>query len=67
VARKQFDYDWTKIPEVSMYGYTKEEEAFWPFQNLHPKWKIPEKVAIQCSISGGGSRRITAALQRQRC
>jgi hypothetical protein len=46
VARKQFDYDWTKIPEVQMYGYTKEEEDFWPFQNLHPKWNIPEKIAI---------------------
>jgi 3-keto-5-aminohexanoate cleavage enzyme len=56
VARKQFDYDWSKIPEVQMYGYTPEEEAFWPFQNLHPKWKIPEKIAIQCSISGGGAR-----------
>jgi 3-keto-5-aminohexanoate cleavage enzyme len=56
VARKQFDYDWTKIPEVQMYGYTKEEEDFWPFQNLHPKWNIPEKIAIQCAISGGGAR-----------
>lgn len=56
MARKQIDYDWTKIPEVQMYGYTPEEEAFWPFQNLHAKWDIPEKIAIQCAISGGGAR-----------
>jgi len=56
VARKHVDYDWTKIPEVSMYGYTKEEEAFWPNQDLHPKWDIPEKIAIQVALSGGGAR-----------
>lgn len=56
MARKKLEYDWKNIPDVQMYGYTPEEEAFWPFQNLHPKWNIPEKIAIQVAISGGGAR-----------
>lgn len=49
-------YDWTSFPKVGMYDYTPEELAFWPMQAVHPKWNIPEKVAIQCALSGGGAR-----------
>lgn len=49
-------YDWASFPKVGMYDYTPEEQAFWPMQAVHPKWKIPEKISIQCAISGGGAR-----------
>jgi len=49
-------YDWASFPKVGMYEYTPEELAFWPMQAVHPKWKIPEKVSIQCALSGGGAR-----------
>jgi uncharacterized protein (DUF849 family) len=43
-------------PKQGMYSYTPEELAFWPMQADLLKWDIPEKVAIQCAISGGGAR-----------
>ena len=49
-------YDWSKFPKLGMYDYTPEEIAYWPMQAVDPKWKIPPKVSIQCSISGGGAR-----------
>ncbi len=57
MAKKDFTYDWSKYPDITgMYNYTKEEEAYWPFQNVLHKWPVPEKVAIQCALTGGGAR-----------
>lgn len=50
-------YDWSKYPKISgMYDYTPEEVAYWPFQEVLPKWDIPKKVAVQVALSGGGAR-----------
>jgi uncharacterized protein (DUF849 family) len=49
-------YDWSTYPEVGMYDFTPEEVAYWPEQIVHPAWKIPEKICIQCALSGGGAR-----------
>lgn len=57
MANKSIEYDWSRYPEISgMYNYTEEEAAYWPMQAVHPKWKIPEKVSIQCALTGGGAR-----------
>jgi len=50
------EYDWASFPKVGMYDYTPEEVAYWPMQAVHPKWRISEKVSIQCALSGGGAR-----------
>lgn len=57
MAQKNVEYDWSKYPDITgMYNYTPEEEAYWPMQAVHPKWNIPEKVSIQCALTGGGAR-----------
>jgi 3-keto-5-aminohexanoate cleavage enzyme len=56
MARTRFEYDWAAIGDIGMYKFSKEEEAAWPQQKLHKKWNIPEKIAIQVAISGGGAR-----------
>jgi 3-keto-5-aminohexanoate cleavage enzyme len=49
-------YDWASFPKVGMYDFTPEETAYWPMQAEHPKWKVPDKISIQCALSGGGAR-----------
>lgn len=49
-------YDWDKLGKIGMNDFTPEELAFVPEPEDQPKWKIPDKVAIQCAISGGGAR-----------
>ncbi|MDD1753627.1 MAG: 3-keto-5-aminohexanoate cleavage protein [Methanotrichaceae archaeon] len=48
-------YDWSKFEKIGMYEFTPEELNFVPEPEVQPKWKIPEKVGIQCALSGGGS------------
>jgi len=46
--------DWTKYDVKAPWELLPEDLAT-PDPASQPKWKIPEKVAIQCAISGGGS------------
>ncbi len=48
--------DWSKFETKAPGDYTHEELHFEPAPESAPKWKIPEKVCIQATISGGGPR-----------
>jgi len=48
--------DWEKYKDFRWNNYTQEELAEDTVAEVQPKWKIPDKVCIQCAISGGGAR-----------
>jgi len=52
--------DWKKYEDLRWSNYTPEELAEDTVAEVQPKWKIPEKVCIQCAVSGGGARLHTA-------
>ena len=52
--------DWKKYEGLSWSKYTPEEIAEDTVAEVQPKWDIPEKVCVQCTISGGGARLHTA-------
>lgn len=48
-------FDWTKFTNKGPFEFTPEELRYESVPEIQPKWKIPEKVAIQATNSGGGS------------
>ncbi len=52
--------DWKAYEDLRWNVYTHEELFEDTVAEVQPKWNIPEKVCIQCAISGGGARLHTA-------
>lgn len=48
--------DWKRYENLAWNKYTPEEILEDTVAEVQPKWNIPEKVCIQCAISGGGAR-----------
>lgn len=48
-------FDWSRFTTNGPFDYKPEEQNPVSMPEIQPKWKIPDKVAIQATNSGGGS------------